>query len=300
MRRRIELAGTLLACAALVYVGHLVLVNWTEIARWRMPPGYVVDMAGLGLILAMCGFLLSTAWHLLLRVCQPKPVRLAWSHRVYGATQVAKYLPGNVFHFAGRHLLGRGAGLGHRALLVSTLMETTLLVLAAFVLIALGGHLGRIFNTANVLLAGGALVMAVVVVAWGRRPAQDLWRGVVDAMRVHAWRIVAVLALYTGFFVVTGLVFVQLVALVSGQEWPDDSPRYVSIFALAWLAGFVTPGAPAGIGVRETLLVASLGPDVQAHQALIVVASMRATTLIGDLGFFLATWPLPRDAAVRE
>jgi hypothetical protein len=37
-------------------------------------------------------------------------------------------------------------------------------------------------------------------------------------------------------------------------------------YVIAWLAGFVTPGAPAGIGVREAVLVILLA--TASHQLL--------------------------------
>ena len=41
-----------------------------------------------------------------------------------------------------------------------------------------------------------------------------------------------------------------------------DAPLWslTGIFATAWVAGFVTPGAPAGVGVREAALTVGLTP----------------------------------------
>ena len=74
--------------------------------------------------------------------CSPKPGGRFWPpstepssarqyYAVYGRTQIAKYLPGNCFHFAGRQLLGRRLGHGQRRLALASLIETILAIAIA-------------------------------------------------------------------------------------------------------------------------------------------------------------------------
>ena len=60
----------------------------------------------------------------------------------------------------------------------------------------------------------------------------------------------------------------------------------VGMAALAWMAGFVTPGAPAGLGVREAVLLALLERLLTPQQALLVVVLWRVVTTLGDVVFF--------------
>ena len=64
---------------------------------------------GGALIYGVAGFLLSAAWREILAAERPPGPALAY-HAVYGRTQIAKYLPGNCFHFVGRQVLGRALG----------------------------------------------------------------------------------------------------------------------------------------------------------------------------------------------
>lgn len=80
-------------------------------------------------------------------------------------------------------------------------------------------------------------------------------------------------------------------------------PLAVGAFALSWVAGFLVPGAPAGLGVREAVLVALLSPSVD--RALPVVLGFRLATILGDflslgLGWALAAKarPAPTSLAV--
>jgi uncharacterized membrane protein YbhN (UPF0104 family) len=57
---------------------------------------------------------------------------------------------------------------------------------------------------------------------------------------------------------------------------------------LAWLAGFVVPGAPGGLGVREAALLWLLAGQMDASQAGSVAVIMRVATTFAD-GLFAAS-----------
>jgi uncharacterized membrane protein YbhN (UPF0104 family) len=85
-------------------------------------------------------------------------------------------------------------------------------------------------------------------------------------------------------------------------EW---LPVLVEAFALSWLAGFVAPGAPAGLGVREGVLVALLGPLLESALVLQIVVAFRLATLVGDfialaLGVALRPYTSRRAAVSRS
>lgn len=61
----------------------------------------------------------------------------------------------------------------------------------------------------------------------------------------------------------------------------------IGIYALAWVAGFLTPGAPAGIGIREVILAAAFTQLYGESIALGITLSLRAVTMAGDVLAFL-------------
>ena len=120
---------------------------------------------GLGALLyALLSVLLALAWWWLAGIYGPRPsVRAGYA--VYARSQLAKYLPGNAFHYVSRQLLGRRAGLSHPALVASGLLEMGSLLLAAVLLAGVG------LSSARSAAAAGLLswpwVLAVVVRAIG-------------------------------------------------------------------------------------------------------------------------------------
>jgi uncharacterized membrane protein YbhN (UPF0104 family) len=58
------------------------------------------------------------------------------------------------------------------------------------------------------------------------------------------------------------------------------------IFIVSWLAGFATPGAPAGLGVRETVMLTLLSPTMPMSDAVAASLVFRIATTATDLSVF--------------
>ena len=64
---------------------------------------------------------------------------------------------------------------------------------------------------------------------------------------------------------------------------PGTALATSGLYALATVGGFVALAAPAGVGVREAILSASLAPAVGSAPALAIAAASRAASLCADL-----------------
>jgi hypothetical protein len=64
---------------------------------------------------------------------------------------------------------------------------------------------------------------------------------------------------------------------------PASFPALISIFAAAWLLGFLVPGAPAGIGIRELVLTEGLAPLVGKEQSILIALLFRILSTVCDL-----------------
>ena len=97
-----------------------------------------------------------------------------------------------------------------------------------------------------------------------------------------------VILLHAGFFIIGGLLlllvtYIILGPVVSLEYWP----ALISLFAASWMAGMITPGAPSGIGVRETVLVLGLSVVTPLAGAVVIATLLRLLTIGGDVLFAL-------------
>ncbi|MGK7245410.1 hypothetical protein ACSPAH_07265 [Buttiauxella agrestis] len=97
------------------------------------------------------------------------------------------------------------------------------------------------------------------------------------------------------FLVISGTIFVALLGLiVDGENMVFRHCLMIGgAYILAWLVGLVTPGAPAGVGVREMILLLLLKGLVTDIDLLMAVLLGRLVTVVGDLIFFVAASSIP-------
>ena len=214
------------------------------------------------------------------------PVRAFFA--VYATTQFAKYLPGNIGHFVGRHVLLRRYRVEHAALLMGTLTEAGFLVLAALVWAApeLRVLLPRmaigIASWQLLAIEAAALFVVVFAVQACRRRSARL----ATLVPLHApQRLFAVLPLHLFLFATMAatLMIPALALPVSASAlWLLPAAA-----ATSWIAGFLVIGAPAGIGVREAVFVAVLHGRLPEADILLLAAAFRIATFGGDVLFLL-------------
>jgi uncharacterized membrane protein YbhN (UPF0104 family) len=90
----------------------------------------------------------------------------------------------------------------------------------------------------------------------------------------------------------SGAIFYFLLCLINGFSFLELNGEihwcffYVpAAFVTAWLIGLVTPGAPAGIGVREIVLIYLSGDYFDNGSILLSVMILRIVTVLGDVIF---------------
>jgi len=287
-------AGLVVVLLSLGFVALKLRASWGALSEWQPTGTLVLAVVGAGCGYALMGFLLSAAWHLLAGRLGRSTLSARAHHSLYARSQIAKYVPGNVLHLAGRHALSRRAGESHAALVVAALYEVAgLLTAAASVclvgvatvsldrsrlpLVALGGVVALALLTLTAIAATHPAVRRRLALP-ERRPA-ELVRAVGGA-----------LGLYLLFFVAGGILLVWLVLAVGGAPGVRATGVVIAAFSLAWAAGFLTPGAPAGLGVREAALVAALGGLVGQPTALLAALALRVVTVLGDTLFFTGSF----------
>jgi glycosyltransferase 2 family protein len=263
---------------ALVGVGFVAERLWSYTEQIDMAALRTEAWAALVLLCLIYGsanILLAFSWRELLRhfgVLAPR----TWSIWAYGVSQIAKYVPGNIFHLAGRQAMGVSAGYSHRVMALSAFWELGLIAATAtmFSVLLLPLFDGEVAPW-SALVIFAVIVMGVLAIV-KRRAGVFLSR----AMFFHVC-----------FLSIAAVVFVFVMAVITPAQ-PltfHDGILLSGAFVMAWLAGLVTPGAPAGIGIRELVLLLLLKGKFPEADLVMGVALSRFVTASGDALFFIAT-----------
>jgi len=216
--------------------------------------------------------LLARAWRFLL-IYLGVAVSSGWAVWAYGVSQLAKYVPGNIFHLAGRQALGAAAGLPNWPLVKSTAWELTLQVIAGAIVSIL--VLPLIITTISPMVS--LFVFTIVLLA-----TLVLFYYFFNSQFLLAF------CWYFLFLIVGSSIFSAMAFYISSDELSlTIIPIIASGYALAWLIGLLTPGAPAGIGVREFILYSLLERFFNSADLLTIIVVSRMMTVAGDFIFYL-------------
>ena len=278
--------GALLGIVGVAFVAYRLHGYLGELDLQRFGrPSYVAAVL-LAVVYGASNLLLALGWRAVLQFLGVD-AGLDWTIRAYATSQLAKYIPGNIFHFAGRQALGVAAGIGNVPLAKSTAIELAILAIGgALFLPLLLQHAVPGSGAATAVVAFGAPIAVVFVATW----------------RLAGGTAARSVALYLAFLVLSGLIFVLTLSLAEGRTIDASAvPLTVGAYVVAWLAGLLTPGAPAGLGIREAVLLALLAGIASGPVVLTAVLVGRIITVSGDLMFYAAgrLLPLTTERAIR-
>ncbi len=249
----------------------------------------------------------GVAWWLLLRGSGKLCLSPLNAISIICVAQIAKYLPGNVAHHIGRVFLAAHHGISKSAALISIFMETICAVaIASFVaLIALWTAGTRVLDQIPEVpewwIFLGLCIVPMTMPWLGQRffkIAAHWWsqhQGVeFKAIQMPTLNIFLMVGcLYIASYLVLGVIL----TIIAQTVFYSDKAGILflsGVFAVSWVTGFLTPGAPAGLGVREVVLVATLSPLYGQDTALGMAAILRVVTLVGDGLVFLFGLALSR------
>ncbi|HEY9508147.1 MAG TPA: YbhN family protein [Gemmatimonadales bacterium] len=298
MRTLFRVAGGVFGLAATAY--FLIFVH-RIVTRYDLELLSAGPLAGAVAIAALSYALIvpttGWAWCRLLRDAGVE-VPILRLNMIIGTTQIAKYLPGNFGQHLGRSAMAIRYGIGPGPLLVTLAIEMILAIGAA----ASVGLLGLLMSPHGMpevpkprweVLSLAALCLSLVVVAvplviwklpWLIHRLSPRTTAVEGALVPRPPALVAAFAAYVLNYLLIGAALYCIALAVSGGAVSAASlPIFIGTFAASWLTGFVVPGAPAGLGVREGVMVALLTPTLDSAIALSVIVAFRVATTCGDV-----------------
>lgn len=252
---------------SIAFIGErLWRLDWATLqlhASW----GLAGAMVGAPLLFAAADRALARAWRAVVDPGNRIPHRdMA---RIYARGVLMKYLPGSVFQYVSRQVEGAKTGIEHKLLAKSVVVEVGLHLVSSMAVAAACLTFDRwpaVAVTATLVVIGASLAL--------HRPLMTAL-----AFQIIAFGAFAAAATLIGAFVLPAGVSLA---------------HFAALFLLAWLAGFVVPVAPGGIGVREAALLALAGANLPAAGLMAATLALRASSITGDLGYGLATLGSPR------
>ena len=266
------------------------LLNWT-------PESIAIALLSVVLIVFSIA-IVGTIWQFLLR---DNCILTSWKQAqiILYITQFGKYLPGNIGQHVGRVVMARDIGIPVPIILNTMVIEMLWgagigagLSILALLLFVDGQVLGLNVNVGPLQLGLGVALlffMPWLGIGFLNKYLPKLAKrlsggGVIATPKLLTALMVAVLFLLC--FVIMGLIL-KLQAQWFFGVTKGNVIELTCLFSVAWLAGYLLPGAPAGLGVREAMMVLLLSPVLGAGTAVGLSITLRVTTTVGDAVAFM-------------
>ncbi|MES9992483.1 MAG: FtsX-like permease family protein [Candidatus Thiodiazotropha sp.] len=208
----------------------------------------------------------------------------AQSFCIYNITQLGKYIPGSIWQFVGKIGMYKSAGLDNKTVRDTIVLETFWVVFSAFIfgLVLIGFTQYQIlFTLANKVPPIIPLIIISVSVILLLLPQLRTHR---QRLNEYSRRL-----LFTPLSLVTTL----LIWLVLGFAfWVTLTPfstseiglfYIIGLYAFSYAVGFAVPFAPAGIGIRESVLVLGLAPFLDINTSIILAALNRIFYIVIEI-----------------
>jgi hypothetical protein len=219
-----------------------------------------------------------------------KPFPFLASYYYFSKTEIAKYLPGNIFHFIGRQALAAKIGISQVEMAKISLLFSFLLLTGTVLSSTIFAFLSQEIPTFILTLMGISSIITLIILVY-LYPSFPMRKK----------------ATMNGYLALS----VALQGIILGMTVMYQSESFtaslffqcVSIYTLSWLIGFVTPGASGGLGVREGTFIAIatyLQLNISADIIIFSVLLVRLINICADVMLYLSTMILEKKMKELE
>jgi len=293
--------GRLITAAALLFLVKTLLTMHVDFSEIGNPWIAVIFAMGLTVLLGGSIFVMAYAWKCILAFLRGRDVPYKSALKVYTETNLAKYLPGNIMQYAGRNLLRSKLGMGQIDVALSSVIEIGALLISGMILAisfsfrslrAAYESISKKTNPAWILLlavAVGAacILLAVYLIKKGQvRAIWDRLRSLLSP--TFAGLLIKLVLIYAAAILIPGTALLFSFHVLFGiQMTPEILLSVFGAHVISWTVGFVTIGAPGGIGVRESVLLMLLSGTLGEGHVLVAALFLRIISILADVSVFL-------------
>jgi uncharacterized membrane protein YbhN (UPF0104 family) len=295
-RRLFKVAQWVFAAAVLFFAVRSLATQWSRVEPRlsHIQFGWQWIAAATGLVL-LSYLLLIEGWRRVLGAWDSH-LPFGQAARIWFLSNLGKYVPGNIWSLTAMGVMARGRGVSALAAAGSSVImqAVSLATGTAIVMVTSAKLLGQ------PLLVGVSVVLLVVILLSAPRflPPLAVWIGGLIGRDIapptvpatSIWT-AAVASAFSWLFY--GLAFQWFVRGLLGVS-PGEISSYIAVYTAAYILGFISPIAPAGLGVREFTLAAfmtQLGLANEADAALVAIAARLWLTIVELVpsGLYVAT-----------
>ena len=295
IKKSIKIIGNIVMIAAVVFVIKKLIGMDIKLSDLR--DGRVMLSLGICLVFQTVIIIFSCyPWLVFTRALSGRSIPFSAAMPVYTQSNLYKYLPGNVFQYVGRNKLAADMEISHVDVACATVLDVFFCVFWTGVVsvLLLGGRIGSLFGRygRGLLIAaavGAAVIAAAAVIC--RLKFRGKFADHISRYSKAFEKEKRPMLLRGAFYyflqnAVSAAMYFVCLSLIIPQAETKELVMLTGAFMFAWIIGFVTPGAPGGIGIREGVMIFVCGGSYPDRIVLFVLV-MRIASVFADIAAFI-------------
>ena len=293
--KNLKRIGNIITIFAVIFLVYKLLKLGLDLELFFSKEGALVLFFTI-LAYTFSAFSSSFPWMKLLSIWEPK--KIAWKNAsyTYVRSNLFKYIPGNVFQYVGRNQLAIENDMSHVNVLMASFLEILCIVASAVIFsIAICGKrtldLIQEFGWKNIplFIILLLLLLCVGLIAkkkYGQKFEKYIFTNFTQFKTLRTWRLIFLTVIFYLFiFTIQSAMFYTILNFCAPNAISLELLGVVmGAYVLSWLIGYITPGSPGGLGVRELVLLSMLSQTlIQEDTIALSLMVMRGSNIIGDV-----------------
>jgi uncharacterized membrane protein YbhN (UPF0104 family) len=291
--KKLKILGYVITAISFYYLVKIFLGVKIDISTLGNPFFFTVYIALFASVYSILFFIVSLSWKMILEFLGDLRSSKKDIFRIYAQSNIAKYLPGNIMHFVGRNYLGSRLGWKHEDIAISSFLEIFFVVITIVILfmilsltrfIYIPKELSLHIHTKRFITYAIILITVVSIFLFLLKTGKLHY----DFKKFYSKKFpiffIKIFFIYSFVFFSTGLILAFIFhSILNVPLKPENIMTIISVFILSWFVGFIIPGAPGGIGIRESVIVLLLSPVYGEGNSLIASLILRVVTILGEV-----------------
>ena len=293
IKKAVSFAGTILMLIALIFVFRRLFYMREDLDFTILSSAWVI--IALLLIMLLEGsfvILASINYRSIVMNVSGVFVPFYTAVKIYNITNMYKFIPGGLVQVIGRNRLAlETKDLGHGKVAFSTLIEGILWAVAGILIsiIYAFDYFLYYIRQLDIMPWIGLILILIILITIPiyyrfRIPLKERLKNIrADAKK--PLRIILVKHLFFMLIMISfwGISFLATLTVLGQSLTLSLGILIAGLYILSWVLGYLTPGAPSGLGIREFVLLMSLGGIVNEEVLLSAIVMHRVLQIIGDI-----------------
>lgn len=289
-RNRIRIIGNILTFASVIFLVSSFRKMKIDLRIFADRRIFLSIFAGA--VLVVVSLMISAlAWKRTIAYFSEQNIFYLPAAKVYMQANLGKYIPGNMMHFIERNMFAAKEGIGQVQALAGSLMEIAG-QLAAAVFLGIFLAFRDVWKLAELLFLPEYIAVLALLAVMGGIAFRILYKKkrsiqiLCQKMRQPAfWKTFGInVCLYMAVLFLLSALMCMLVCLLAKQDLKiSEAGEIMTVYVLAWMTGFMIPGAPGGLGVREFVITYLTKENRMQEVILLAMVLHRMITVFGDM-----------------